>query len=124
MEIAEYIKAQMRSFVKKFPEAKASYEYDIASNQHIIEFVPQSVYDSQSFMNWMIEFYKEALELYPADEIGFISEDAVVPLERVDFSVSGARYALPHKPAHRRYAETTIHSRMVCEGDLPYETKE
>jgi hypothetical protein len=124
MEISEFIKTQMTDFVKKFPKAKASYEYDRIANQHVIEILPQSVFDSKVFMQWEWDFQGEVIRLFPYDLIGFISEDAAVPLEKVDFSVTGDQYALPRKSAPRCYAETSTPSRMVCEGEIPYLTKE
>jgi hypothetical protein len=125
MEISDYIKMKLTDLVKKFSEARARYEYDQYANQHVIEILPQSVFQSDQFLDWMVKFCEESITRFPTEDIGFISEDAVVPLEKVDFSVQGAKYGLTetkphHKASTRYYSEAHPRSQMVCEGEIPY----
>jgi hypothetical protein len=125
MEISKHIKIMIAKFVEEFPEAKVNYGYDQMANVHVIEILPLALYKSKAFKDWQWDSCEELLTLYPSDEIGFISEDAVVPLEKVDFSVQGAKYGLTettphHKASTRYYSEAHPRSQMVCEGEIPY----
>jgi hypothetical protein len=129
MEIFEYIKSRMNEFVEEFPEAMMRYEFDCVANQHVIEILPLSVFQSERFLDWMMKFCEESITLFPTEDIGFISEDAVVPLEKVDFSVQGIQYGLAetkprHKASARYYSENYSRSPVVCEGETPYLRKQ
>jgi hypothetical protein len=124
MEIAEYITGTMANFVKEFPDTKLNYGFDKMANVHIIEVLPLSFYHSDAFKLWLWDFGPKSIELFPTEDIGFISEDAAVPLEKVDFSVTGVRYGLSRKTTLRSYAEAPTRNYMVCEGEIPYKAKE
>jgi hypothetical protein len=129
MEISEHIKIMMAKFVEEFPEARVNYGYDKMANVHVIEILPLALYKSKAFKDWQWNSCEEFLTLYPSDEIGFISEDAVVPLEKVDFSVQGTQYGLAetkprHKASARYYSENYSRSPVVCEGETPYLRKQ
>jgi hypothetical protein len=124
MEITEFIKSRMTDFVKRFPEAKVCYEYDRMANVHVIEILPLSLYNSQSFIDWEWNFGEEALTAYPEDEIGFISEDAIASIKHVDFSIAGTQYGVAkqqyRKVTGRDYTESQPYNRVVCEEEAPY----
>lgn len=66
-----------------------NYEYDELASLHTIEVLPQSVFDGDEFVMWECDFFKKAFEIIPGEDISFISEDAYVGLEHINWSVQG-----------------------------------
>lgn len=93
MNAKEYIINCLQRFVETFKSAKARYKYDSLSQSHTIEVSPLSVYESDEFLDWEGDVFDEFVNLYPSDTIGFISEDALVSINSVDYSVEGIEYA-------------------------------
>lgn len=93
MNITDFIVNRLQSFVGKFKNARARYEYDKIAGVHTIEIYPQSVYDSEDYLEWEGSMYDEFVSNFPGEVIGFISEDAIVGIKSVDFIVEGIGYA-------------------------------
>lgn len=92
MNISTYLKEKMADFVVTFKTAKVNYEYDELANIHTIEVLPQSLFDSDEFARWECEFFKKAFIDMPGEDISFISEDAYIGIEHVDWSLKGDAY--------------------------------
>ena len=92
MKVLEYLKGQMSDFVGKFKTAKVNYEYDELANLHTIEILPQTLFDSDEFARWESEFFKKAFIDMPNEDISFISDDAYIGLEHVDWCLIGSDY--------------------------------
>lgn len=92
MMVFEYLKKQMTNLVCAFKNAKVNYEYDDLAKIHTIEVLPLSVFDSDEFAKWECQFFIEAYKLFPGEDIGFISEDAYVGIQHLDWSIQGDEY--------------------------------
>ena len=94
MNISNYITDKLSAFIEKFDNAKANYHYNSQANIHVIEILPQKVFDSDEFAQWEFEFYKDQLDCFPLDDVGFISAKTAVELDIVDYSIEGSCYLL------------------------------
>lgn len=93
MNITDFIVNHLQEFVNKFKNARARYEYDKIAGVHTIEIYPQSVYDSEDYLEWEGSMYDEFVNGFPGEVIGFISEDAIVGIKSADFVIEGIGYA-------------------------------
>lgn len=100
MNVKEYIINHLNNFIEVFNNAKVRYGYDTLAQLHIIEVLPQSVFDSKEFLDWECDMFDKFVLEYPGEEIGFISEDALVGIDKVDFESEGVLYsAITTNPA-------------------------
>lgn len=93
MSAKEFIIFHLKEFLKEFKHARVRYEHDALTQTHTIEVFPQSLYDSQNFLDWECDFFDQFSIDFPGDVIGFISEDALVGIEKVDFESEGIFYS-------------------------------
>jgi len=89
----EYIISELKSFISDFPKTRVRYEHDNSSETHFIEIVPNEIYhlDTQ-YMQWESEMFDRFVSMYPAENICFISDDALVGLDRIDFELYGVEF--------------------------------
>lgn len=92
MNAKEYIINRLKEFTEEFKNARVRYEHDAYSQTHTIEVMPQGVFDSQDFLDWECGLFDQFSIEYPGDVLGFISEDALVGIEKVDFECEGIHY--------------------------------
>ena len=78
----EFIISKLQSFIHEFPETRVRYEHDKLSDTHFVEVVPNEVY--------------EFVDQFPHENIGFISDDALVGLGNVDFELKGTYFDIPY----------------------------
>lgn len=93
MNATEYIIKRLQGFAETFKKAKARYEYDSLTQSHTIEISPLSIYNSDDFLEWEGKIFDEFVFLYPTETIGFISEDALVGIDSVNYAIEGINYA-------------------------------
>lgn len=92
MAVLNYLKKQLTDFVSSFKNAKVLYEYDEVAEIHTIEVLPQSVFDSDEFAKWESDFFVRAYREIPSEDVGFISEDAYIGIDHVDWIAQGPEY--------------------------------
>ncbi len=93
MKASDFIIFQIKNFVAKFPQACMKYEHIEPFFTHFIEVTPLSFYHmDDDYIQWELAFQSEFIEKYPDENIGFISEDALVGLDRVDFELAGENH--------------------------------
>lgn len=92
MAVLDYLRKQLTDFVSSFKNAKVNYEYDELAEIHTVEILPKSVFDSDEFAKWECDFFVKAYSEIPGEDVGFISEDAYVGIEHVDWSIQGPEY--------------------------------
>lgn len=92
MAVLDYLRKQLTDFVSSFKNAKVNYEYDELAEIHTIEILPKSVFDSDEFAKWESDFFVKAYSEIPGEDVGFISEDAYVGIEHVDWTIQGDEY--------------------------------
>ncbi len=89
----EYIKSELKNFIVKFPKTRVRYENDNNSNTHSIEVVPNEIYRlDKDYITWEESFFDKFINEFPDQSICFISDDAIVGLDRIDFELSGNEY--------------------------------
>jgi len=91
----EFIISKLKSFIHDFPETRVRYEHDKLSDTHFVEVVPNEVYNlSERYLAWESKMFDEFVEHFPHENIGFISDDALVGLENIDFEQKGLLFDL------------------------------
>lgn len=89
----EFIKSELKSFIVKFPKTRVRYENDNNSNTHSIEVVPNEIYRlDKDYITWEDNFFDAFINEFPDQNICFISDDAIVGLDKIDFELSGKEY--------------------------------
>lgn len=93
MKAREYIIEEIKKFILQFSYTKVRYEFDFNSNSHFIEVVPSSVYhDDNEYISWESKMFDDFVAKYPDQNICFISDDAIIGIEKVDFEIAGLNY--------------------------------
>lgn len=90
MNSFDFIKEHLSNFITLFPKTKVSYEFDYDCNTHYIEVVPNSIYHlDAAYIKWENDFFEIFTAEFPEHNICFISDDALVGLDKVDFKIIG-----------------------------------
>lgn len=89
----DYIISELKSFINDFPKTRVRYEHDNSSDTHFIEIVPNEIYhlDTQ-YMQWESEMFDRFVSVYPEENICFISDDALVGLDNIEFEICGIEF--------------------------------
>lgn len=91
----EYITQELNDFIVKFPQTRVRYEFDQLSDVHFIEVVPNNVYHlDEAYIAWETDLYDRFISSYPDQNICFISDDAIVGLENVQFELTGSIFEI------------------------------
>jgi hypothetical protein len=94
MDAKQYILEELNSLVTKFPSVRVRYGYDSNARVHCVEVVPKEVYYSNDeYISWENDVTSRFIEHFPAENIGFISDDAVVGIEHAEYALRGKDYA-------------------------------
>ncbi|TRX43049.1 hypothetical protein [Flavobacterium restrictum] len=89
----EFIKSELKNFIIEFPKTRVRYEMDDNSSTHSIEVVPNEIYRlDKNYIIWEDNFFDEFINQFPDQSICFISDDAIVGLDKIDFELSGREY--------------------------------
>jgi hypothetical protein len=89
----EFIKSELKNFIVEFPKTRVRYDNDVNSNTHSIEIVPNEVYRlDKDYINWENDFFDRFINEFPDQNICFISDDAIVGLDKIDFELSGKEF--------------------------------
>jgi hypothetical protein len=93
MDAKQYILEELKALVVKFPNVRVRYEYDSNAIVHCVEVVPKEVYHSnENYISWENDVTDRFIEHFPAENIGFISDDALVGIENSEFTLCGESY--------------------------------
>ena len=93
----EFIISKLQSFIHDFPQTRVRYEHDKLSDTHFVEVVPNDIYHlSDKYIMWESRMFDEFVDQFPRENIGFISDDALVGLENVDFELKGIYFDIPY----------------------------
>lgn len=91
MQSFDFISTELTKFIILFPNTRVRYENNTETNTHFIEVVPNQVYHlDEHYINWENTFFEKFIALFPEQNICFISDDATVGLDRVDFELYGS----------------------------------
>jgi hypothetical protein len=93
MSAFEFIIFELKSFINDFSKTRVRYEFDNLSNTHFIEVVPNEVYHLDNlYIRWESNMFDRFVQNFPDQNICFISDDAIVGLDRIDFELSGKAF--------------------------------
>lgn len=89
----DYIISELKSFINDFPKTRVRFEHDNSSETHFIEIVPNEIYHLDAkYLQWESEMFDRFVNFYPEENICFISDDAIVGLDKVEFELKGADF--------------------------------
>lgn len=93
MEAKLYIIEALKNFVTLFKKTRIRYEHDEIASVHTIEVLPKQFYHlDKDYIEWEKDFYHSFVQKYPLESICFVSDDAIVGVERTDYMSIGLEY--------------------------------
>ena len=91
----DWIVKEIKDLVLLMPHLRVRYENHLISNTHFLEVVPNSVfYLDEQYKTWEEEVTFKFIENFPNQNICFISDDAIVGIEHIDFEIAGKLFDL------------------------------
>lgn len=79
----DFIINSINELVFLFPNTKVRYENHFLSNTHFVEVVPNEVYRlNKEYQKWEENITFKFIQLFPTQNICFISDDAIIGLEK------------------------------------------
>lgn len=94
MKSTEYIINRLEELVIRINNIRVRYEYDNYSLTHFIEVLPNSLYSlNQEYIEFEDRMFHEFISAFPYENICFISDDAIVKIEKPIFIKEGLGYA-------------------------------
>lgn len=99
-----YITSELEKFIAEFTKTRVRYEHDSMSETHFIEVVPNEIYhlDAQ-YIQWESEMFDRFVALFPEENICFISDDALVGLDKVDFELQGVDFVSLYSTSNKEH---------------------
>lgn len=93
MESTDFILRELEQLVVLFPNVKVRYEYNDLANVHTVEIVPNDIfYSNNDYMNWERKIVDDFISKYPTENVCFISDDALVGIEKSSYENQGRYY--------------------------------
>ncbi len=90
MNSSEYIINELNLFITSNQSARARYEYDKEALIHIIEITPNKLYhESEAYIAWEDKLFMSFVELFPQENICFISDDSYISIKNPLFTKEG-----------------------------------
>lgn len=94
MTAAHFVIAELERFIVQFPSTRVRYENHECSDTHFVEVLPNETYRSDAtYIQWERDFFVAFVSRYPAQNICFISDDALVGLDHVDWEGTGTAFS-------------------------------
>lgn len=93
MKSTDYVIRELENLLTSFPNIKVRYEYNGLANIHTVEVVPNDIfYSNNDYMNWERKVIDAFIRKYPTENVCFISDDALVGIERPSYEKQGRYY--------------------------------
>lgn len=94
MEAKNFIYNELKVFIKKFSKTRVRYEYDQNALVHVVEVLPNEVYHlDNDYIYWENDLFNRFITQFPTENICFISDDALVGIEKPELVIEGLEYA-------------------------------
>ncbi len=88
MTSIEFIKEKLTQIWNSFPEVQFRYEFKIHTNTHVIEVIPFSFFEgNEEYMRAESDFEYEFEQIFPEEEILFISEGSLTEILNAEFQI-------------------------------------
>jgi len=89
----KFIINELDHFINNFPEACVKYKYDKLSDIHFINITPIELYHlNSSYIQWEKDFSNKFIYKYPDENLYFLSDDAIIKLDKSHFELRGVNY--------------------------------
>lgn len=86
----EYIKSKISVLIEDVKSLKVNYSFHELSSTHSLEIIPSEIYYSNEVLKaWELNTILEFIESYPEESLCILTDDSILPIEHVDFSVLG-----------------------------------
>lgn len=93
MNASEFIKTELLEFVRNFPRTRVRAEFNEDSKTYFVEVVPNEVYHfNDLYIDWEKSFLERFIIEFPFENLFFITDDALVGLDVVDFELIGSEF--------------------------------
>ena len=98
MNSKNYIINELDVLIKMFSNVRVRYEYNEYTLTHIIEVVPHDVYYfNKEYILWESKLFDKFIDLYPTENICFITDDALVGIKKEIYNKEGLNYTAFYK---------------------------
>lgn len=104
-----FIKGVLDALPINFPKLHVtiSYEYRERTNTHILEILPQEVFDtSQEYFEFEEILEIEFKDKFPEEDLLFISSDSLTKIENIDFNINTSWDEISYEEAYDLSEET------------------
>ena len=89
MKSKDYIRSKLNSFIEIFSQTKVCYQFDEHLMTHYIKVVSNSIYhNDKRYLDWELKLYDEFVEIFPGENICFISDDS----DDIDYKLMGSSF--------------------------------
>ena len=89
MKSKDYIRSKLNSFIKSFSQTKVCYQFDENLMTHYIKVVSNSIHhNDKRYIDWELKLYDEFVEIFPGENICFISDDS----DDIDYELMGSSF--------------------------------
>ncbi|OAV66106.1 hypothetical protein Barb4_03037 [Bacteroidales bacterium Barb4] len=93
MDAKQYIRNELEKLIVSFPNVRVRYEYDKNAIVHFVEVVPNEIYHlDNDYIAWENKMTDKFIELFPTQNICFISDDALVGIENEEYVLYRTKY--------------------------------
>ena len=89
MSSKDFVIDKIKKFLQSFKNVKGRYEYDELARLYTLKITSQSIYDSETFDQWESSMFDDFVQNYLEENIGFISEDALVGIDKITYVEKG-----------------------------------
>lgn len=94
MDSKHFIYEELNAFIIQFPQTRVRYEYDQNALVHVVEVLPREFYQLDSdYIEWENAVSYQFIDKFPTENICFISDDALVGIEKPELVLEGLEYA-------------------------------
>ena len=84
----DFIEEKLRLLASKFIDIQIRYEYRANTNSHLIEIIPLSFFEgNETYFEEEAKIEDEFEQLFPSENIVFISEDSLTVIKRADLEL-------------------------------------
>lgn len=123
MKARDFIINKINDLVIVFPNIRVRYENHHLSNSHFVEVVPNEVYRlNKEYQLWEEEVVFKFIENYPDQNLCFITDDALVGIETIDYEAKGELYDILYSindGCYQRVDVTNIHTAIYGQSFFP-----
>ena len=113
---SDFIKEKIDNLIKDINDITIRYGYDISTDTHFVEILPQSIFDSDFIMEYELNTIDEFNELFNESLICFFSEESSTRIKNIIYEVKKSKISniLPHLPIDINSAEEVIIDNVDC----------